>query len=304
MIDLTVEIKNLKFKNPVTVASGTFGSKDEYASFVDYGKLGAVVTKSITYEARRGNPMPRIWETPSGMMNAIGLENKGAEHFCSECLPFFKSVDTPLIVSIAGETVDEYAKLAKRLSQEKIVSALEINVSCPNVERGGMHFLARPELTAEVVRAVRGETGLLLFTKLSPEASPFMEVAEASIKAGSTGLSLINTIKSLAIDVEKRRPQLGSVFGGLSGPAIRPIALRYVYEAKQALSCPCIAMGGILTASDALEFLVAGADLVAVGTGNFVNPKAVIEVIDGIRNYMEKHNIAKIKELRWTGQNA
>ncbi|OGX05362.1 MAG: dihydroorotate dehydrogenase B catalytic subunit [Omnitrophica bacterium RIFCSPLOWO2_12_FULL_50_11] len=299
--DLTTKFAGLTFKNPVTVASGTFGSKDEYAASVDYSKLGAVVTKTVTLQPRQGNPMPRIWETPCGMLNAIGLQNKGVDDFIENKIPYFKKIRTHLIVNIAGESVDDFVALARKLDRVKGVSALELNISCPNVKRG-LEFCAKPELAHEVVAAVKGATSLPFFTKLSPEAGDFLGVAEAVIRAGSHALSLINTIRGMAVDIEKRRPQIANVCGGLSGPAIRPIALRFLYEVKRHFEIPVMAMGGIATAQDALEFLITGADLVALGTVNFVHPKATMEVLKGIEAYLKRKGHPSIDDVRGTLQ--
>lgn len=295
--DLTAKIAGIVFKNPVTVASGTFGSKDEYARYVDYARLGAIVTKTVTPKPRQGNPMPRIFETPSGMLNAIGLQNKGIDDFIEHKIPYFRKIKTHLIVNIAGESIEDFVMLAKKLDGEKGVTALELNISCPNVQKG-LEFCAKPGLTYDVVKAVKEATRLPLFTKLSPEARDFLGVAEAAIRAGSEALSLINTIRGMAVDIEKHRPQLANVFGGLSGPAIRPIALRYLYEVKRHFDVPVMAMGGITTAQDALEFLITGAHLISVGTANFVNPKASMEVLEGIEAYLVRKEYRSIDELR------
>ncbi len=296
-IDLTTKIGKLIFKNPVTVASGTFGSKDEYAKFFSYEKLGAVITKTVTRKPRTGNVMPRIWETPSGMLNAIGLQNKGIDDFTQNKIPYFKKIKTHLIVNIAGESVEDFVYLAKRLDPEIGVSALELNLSCPNVEKG-LEFCQTPELAGELVSAVKAVTKLPLFSKISPEAHDFLKVAEAIIRAGSDGISAINTIRGMAVDVERMRPRLARIFGGLSGPAIKPVALRYVYELKKNFQIPVIAMGGIVTAQDALEFLIAGADLIAVGTANFINPKASIEIVKGIEDHLKRKKFSSIDEIR------
>ncbi|OGW86200.1 MAG: dihydroorotate dehydrogenase B catalytic subunit [Omnitrophica bacterium RIFCSPHIGHO2_02_FULL_46_11] len=298
-INLTIKIGNLTFKNPVTVASGTFGSKDEYAKYVDYAKLGAIVTKTVTRKPRKGNPMPRIFETPSGMLNAIGLQNKGIDDFIEYKIPYFKKVKTHLIVNIAGESVEDFVYLAKKLDPEKSVSALELNISCPNVKKG-LEFCAKPELAYEVVKAVKEATKHPIFTKLSPEAHDFLGVADSTIRAGSDGLSLINTIRGMAVDIEKCKPQIANVFGGLSGPAIRPIALRYLHEVKRRFDIPVMAMGGIMTAQDALEFLITGAHLISVGTANFVNPKATMEILEGIETYMKRKGHQSIDSVRGT----
>ncbi len=295
--NLTTKIGQLVFKNPITVASGTFGSKDEYVKYLDYSKLGAIVTKTVTMKPRKGNQMPRIWETPSGMLNAIGLQNKGIDDFIENKVPYFKKIKTHLIVNIAGESIEDFVSLAKKLDSQKSVSALELNISCPNVKKG-LEFCAKPELAFEVVKAVKEATKLPIFTKLSPEAHDFLGVAESVIKAGSDALSLINTIRGMAVDIEKCRPQIANVFGGLSGPAIRPIALRYLHEVKRQFDIPVMAMGGIVTAQDALEFLITGANLIAIGTANFVNPRATIDVLEGIKAYMKRKNHRTLDPIR------
>ncbi len=296
-LNLTTKIANLEFKNPITVASGTFGSKDEYAKYLNYAKLGAIVTKTVTIKPRKGNKMPRIFETPSGMLNAIGLQNKGIDDFIENKIPYFRNIKTHLIVNIAGESIEDFVALAKKLDNQKGVSALELNISCPNVKKG-LEFCAKPELAYEVVKAVKDSTQLPIFTKLSPEAHDFLGVAESVIRAGSNALSLINTIRGMAVDIEQCRPQIANVFGGLSGPAIRPIALRYLHEVKRKFDIPVMAMGGIVTAQDALEFLITGAHLIAIGTANFVNPRATMDVLDGIEVYMKRKNHATLDTLR------
>lgn len=298
-IDLSTEIAGIRFKNPVTVASGTFGSKGEYARYVNYNELGAIVTKTVTRRPRKGNQMPRIFETPSGMLNAIGLQNQGIDDFIENKIPYFRNIKSHLIVNIAGESVNDFVFLAGKLDRASGVSALELNISCPNVEKG-LEFCAKPELTTEVVRAVKEATRLPIFTKLSPEARDFLGVAEAAVKAGSDALSLINTIRGMAVNIETGKPQIANVFGGLSGPAIRPIALRYLHEVKRALDIPVMAMGGIVTAEDALQFLITGAHLVAVGTANFVNPGATMKVLEGIKAYMKRKKYASIDQVRGT----
>ena len=297
--DLRVRIHNLVFKNPVTVASGTFGTSDEYSDYVPYERLGAIITKTVTRKPRQGNSMPRIYKTPAGMLNSIGLQNKGIDEFIEHKIPYFSKIKTHLIVNIAGESVEDYAAVARRLDPYKEVSALELNISCPNVKRG-LEFCAKPELAHEVVKAVKEVTKHPLITKLSPEAHDFVAVAEACIKAGSEALSAINTLKGMAVDVDGRRPRLASVFGGLSGPAIRPIALRYVYEIKKRFDVPVIASGGIMTAYDALEFIITGAHMVAVGTANFVNPRAAMEILEGLEDYLGKQGLQSIDQIRGT----
>ena len=296
-IDLETKIIGLTFKNPITVASGTFGSKDEYGPYLNYNQLGAIVTKTVTRKPRGGNRMPRIWETPSGMLNSIGLQNKGIDDFIENKIPYFQKLKTHLIVNIAGERVDDFVYLAKKLDSEQSVSALELNISCPNVAQG-LEFCAKSELAYEVVKAVKGATKHPIFTKLSPEAHDFLGVAEACLRAGSNALSLINTIRGMAVDVETRRPRLNRIFGGLSGPAIRPIALRYLYEVKRRFPTPVMAMGGIMTAEDALEFIITGADLIAVGTANFINPRSTVDILEGIESYLRRKKIKSIGDIR------
>lgn len=299
-IDLSVRIKDFIFKNPVTVASGTFGTKDEYASCVDYGKLGAMITKTITVRPRRGNPMPRICETPSGMLNAIGLQNKGLEDFIENKIPFFSKLKkTPLIVNIAGETLEDFKTLTKALHKEKaVVKAIEINLSCPNVEAGGVSFNRKRERMLDIIKTVRSETSMLLFAKLSPELGDVIEIAGEVLRSGADGLSLINTLKGLSINIYTRKPRIANVTGGLSGPAIRPVALRYVYEVKKNYDVPVIAAGGIMNVQDALEFIIAGADLVALGTANFVNPGSTMSLIQGLEDFCRSQGIHSISELR------
>ncbi len=298
-VDLTTKIKNLIFRNPITVASGTFGVKDEYKSFVDYEKLGAIITKTITVRLRVGNPMPRICETAGGMLNAIGLQNKGLEDFLENKIPHFSKVNTPLIVNIAGETTDDFRELACALDkQKKVVKALELNLSCPNVEQGGAGFMRKKERILDVMKSVRDNTDLPLIAKLSPELGDVIEIAGLVIKAGADALSLINTLKGMAVDIERRRSRIANITGGLSGPAIKPVALRYVYEVKKNYKIPVIASGGICTAEDALEFLIVGADLLAIGTANFVNPSATIMILKGIEDYCRNKGINHIDELR------
>ncbi len=299
--DLTTTIKNLTFRNPMTVASGTFGTKGEFEKVVNYGKLGAIITKTITVKPRAGNPMPRICETAGGMLNAIGLQNKGLDDFIENKIPYFAKIDTPLIVNIAGETLKDFRTLTKALDREKpVVKALELNLSCPNVESGGVNSMKKRERILDVINTVKSETDLTVFAKLSPELGDVVEIAGDVIKAGADGLSLINTLKGIAIDVHKRVPRISNITGGLSGPAIKPVALRYVYEVKKHHKVPVIASGGIMNAQDAVEFLIAGADLLAIGTANFVNPRATLDILEGIQDYCKEKKICVIDELRGT----
>lgn len=298
-INLTTRIKSLVFRNPVTVASGTFGTKDELAQLVDYEKLGAIITKTITVKPRAGNPMPRICETASGMLNAIGLQNKGLSDFLENKILHFSNINTPLIVNIAGETLADFRELTRSLDKhKKVVRAIEINLSCPNVEAGGVGFMKKRQRMIEAVKTVREETDLVIFAKLSPELGDVLETSEACLEAGADALSLINTLKGLAMDIRRGQFKLANITGGLSGPAIKPIALRYVYEVKKELDVPVIASGGIVSAEDAIEFLMVGADLIAVGTGNFIQPGATMEIVKGLTDFCQKNGIKSISELR------
>ncbi|MDN5294141.1 MAG: dihydroorotate dehydrogenase catalytic subunit [Eubacteriales bacterium] len=294
-VNLKVNLGGIEMKNPVTVASGTFGGP-EYAPYVDLNRLGAVVVKGTTLEPRQGNPTPRIWETPAGILNCIGLMNPGVEVFLHEHLPFYRQYDVPVIVNIAGNTVEEYGLLAEKLNVEG-VAGLEVNISCPNVKKGGMAFGTDPAMVREVVAAVRAATPKPVIVKLSPNVTDIVAIAEAAATAGADALSLINTLLGMAIDIRTRRPALGNVMGGLSGPAIKPVAVRCVWQVAQAVDLPIVGMGGIMTAADALEFILAGATAVAVGTANFVNPRATLDIIEGLEAYCREEGITDIKEL-------
>ena len=296
-VDLRVELAGLTLANPVLAASGTFGYGTEYADFIEVRRLGGIVTKGITVEARAGNAPPRICETPAGMLNAIGLENPGVEAFISEKMPALREFGVPVIVNIAGESVDEYVALAERLSDCEGVAALEVNLSCPNVTQGGMHFGIDSGLTRAAVAAVRRVTKLPLITKLSPNVTDITEMAQAAEAGGSDALSLINTLLGMSIDVQQRRPVLANVTGGLSGPAIRPVAVRMVWEVAQAVDLPIIGVGGITSAADALQFIMAGATAVAAGTANFVQPDVTSRIIDDLAAFCEQNNVARIAEL-------
>jgi len=302
MSRISVTIGKLKLKNPIMVASGTFGYAEEFSSFVNLRKLGAVVTKTITLNPRQGNPMPRTCETPAGMLNSIGLENPGLDEFIKEKLPFLKKIGVPLIVSIASEGApDEFITLARCLDKINSVAAIELNISCPNIKEGrrmkdeGRIISQDHEATYAVVKAVRKVTGKTLITKLSPNVTDITEIALAAEKAGSDAVSLINTLTGMSIDIEKRRPKIASGTAGLSGPAIRPIAVRMVWEVYQKIRIPIIGMGGIMDAVSAIEFFLAGSSAISVGTANFINPRATIEIIEGIKKYLIKN---KIKDLR------
>lgn len=296
-VDLTTEIAGIRMKNPVMVASGTFGFGREYSQFIDLNELGALVVKTITLEEREGNPEPRVWETPSGMLNSIGLQNKGVDYFLKEELPWLISFDVPIIVSIGGDTIQEYTQVAEQLSQVSGISALEINISCPNVKQGGMLFGTDPALTSEVVRAVKQVAEVPVIVKLTPNVTDIAEIAYEAERAEADAISLINTVRGMAINVETFKPCLGSGLGGLSGPAIKPIAVRMIWEVAQAVAVPIIGMGGIVTAEDAVEFFLAGAQAIAIGTANFINPRAVRSVIQGLERFLRSKSLASVKEL-------
>ncbi len=295
--DLSIQLGPLRLQNPVMVASGTFGYGEEYAEFIDPSQLGAVVVKGLSLEPRPGNPPPRLAETGAGMINAIGLENVGIKAFLENKLPFLVDLRVPVIVNIFGNTIEEYSELASRLHDAPGLAALEINISCPNVKEGGMVFGTDPGMAASVVEAVRKATSLPLITKLSPNVTHIATIAKAAVDAGSDMLSCINTVAAMAVDVFSRRPKLGNIFGGLSGPAIKPIALRCAYEVIRAVPCPVIGIGGIMGATDALEFLLIGARAVQVGTANFVNPCATLDIIDGIKKFLVVEGIRSIEEF-------
>lgn len=303
MVDLEVEIGRLKLKNPVMTASGTFGYGEEYAEFIDLNRLGAIVVKGLSLRPKEGNPPPRIIETPSGMLNSIGLENIGVERFIEEKVPFLRRFDTAVIVNFFGDTIDEYQEVASALSDVEGIHGLEMNVSCPNKEAGWAIFGTDPKTTYKVVSSVRKVTRLPLIVKLSPNVTDISLMARVAEEAGADALSLINTITGMAIDIRTRRPRLGNITGGLSGPAIRPVAVRMVWEASRAVTIPIIGMGGIMNHEDAIEFILAGATAVAVGTANFVRPTVTMEIIAGITEYLEENNISSIRELiggmRW-----
>ncbi len=295
-MNLTVKIGSAQFANPVTVASGTFGYAEKYYDLDEVKKLGAIVPKTVTLHAREGNPPQRIVETPSGMLNAIGIENPGADGFIRVKLPPLQEIGVPLIISILGHKDDEFVTLTEKFHRQKGVSALELNLSCPNL--GKKTLVAQdPEATRRVVKLVKEISSVPVIAKLSPNVTDIASIAQAAQDAGADAVSLINTFSAMVIDVNKRRPVLGNFSGGLSGPAIRPVAVYMVYQTAQRVRIPIIAMGGIMTAQDALEFILAGATMVAVGTANFINPRAPVEVLEGIKEYMKKNKVKDIKEI-------
>ena len=296
-VNLAVEIGSLKIKNPVMTASGTFGYGEEYEGYVDLNKLGAIVVKGLSLKPRLGNPPPRIMETAGGMLNAVGLQNIGVEAFINEKLPYLKNFGVAVIANIYGETVAEYSKVAAKLSAVRGVHALEVNVSCPNVKKGGLSFGSDPKAAAEVTRRVKAETNLPVIVKLTPNVTDIAAIAEAVERAGADALSLINTLSGMAVDLKTRTPHLKNNTGGLSGPAIKPVAVRMVWQVIQRVSIPVIGIGGIMNAEDALEFLILGAKAVQIGTANFINPRATMDVIDGMQKYLIENKIKDIKDI-------
>ena len=294
---LAVELSGIQLKNPVLVCSGTFGNGREYSEWMDLGGLGGLITKSVTLKPRAGNPPPRLWEVPYGLLNSIGLENKGLEEFLKEDLPWLHQQGLPVWVNVAGSSEEEYAEVAREVSASNMASALELNISCPNVKQGGIHFASNPDQAARLVSRVREETDMPLYVKLSPRTSDMKEMSRLMEKAGADGLSLINTMPAMALDVETARPRLGNLTGGLSGPAIHPIAVMAVWEAAAEVDIPVIGMGGIWTWRDAVELLMVGAHAVAVGTANFLNPQAPLEILAGLRDFMDRKGIGTISEI-------
>jgi dihydroorotate dehydrogenase (NAD+) catalytic subunit len=296
-VDLSVDLGGLTLRNPVMSASGTFASGREFADFIDLSRLGALVTKGVSAQPWAGNDSPRIAETASGMLNSIGLQNPGVETFCSRDLAWLGERDVPVIVNVSGHAVAEYAAVVERLEREPGVAAYEVNISCPNVDAGGMAFGTTCDAAAEVTRAVRAVTQRPVIMKLSPNVTDIAEIARAVEAEGADAVSLINTLLGMAIDAETRRPKLARTVGGLSGPAIKPVALRMVWQVANAVSVPVIGCGGVMTGEDAIEFLLAGASAVQVGTANFVDPTATVRVIDGITEYCVRHGVASVREL-------
>lgn len=295
-VDLAVEIAGMKMKNPVMTASGTFGFGEEYGEFYPIGMLGAVVVKGLTLKSRTGNPPPRIAETPAGIINSVGLQNPGVDWFVEKELPRLLESATNIIANVAGNTVEEYCLMVDKLDRTG-VAAVELNLSCPNVKEGGMAFGLDPDSVYRVTREARGAGKKPLIVKLSPNVRDIVEIALAAQEGGADAISLINTLLAMDIDIKSRKPVLANVFGGLSGPAVKPVALRMVYQVARAVSIPVIGMGGILDWKDAVQFLLAGATAVAIGTANFVNPYAPVEVIEGIEKYLEQEGFASVKDI-------
>ena len=298
--DLRANIGGIILRNPVITASGTFGYGEEFRSLVDLNRIGAIIVKGLSLEPSKGNKPPRVVETPCGMLNAIGLENVGIDTFINKKLPFLRTLATPVIVNIYGKSIDEYARLAEIIEDVADIAAIEVNISCPNVKKGGIAFGVKAKSAYKVTKAVREKTTKTLIVKLSPNVTDITEIAESAVEAGADSLSLINTITGMAIDINTRRPKLANITGGLSGPAIKPIALRMVWQVAQKVKVPVIGVGGIFSAEDAIEFFIAGATAVQIGTANFVNPGATIDIIEGIEKYLAERNISSLSEITGT----
>jgi len=295
--NISVDIGGITLKNPVMTASGTFSYGAEFNDLIDLNRLGGIIVKGLSLEPSKGNPPPRIVETPCGMLNAIGLENVGIEAFINEKLPFLRSIDTPVIANIYGQTIDEYARLAERIDAVADIDGIELNISCPNVKSGGVAFGVDPDVAEKVVSRVRENSSKYLMVKLSPNVTDVVQIAKRAESGGADAISLINTITGMAVDLQARKPVLANITGGLSGPAIKPIALRMVWQVAGAVDIPVIGIGGIMTAADALEFILVGAAAVQVGTANFVNPAVTMEIIDGISDYLLENEIDDIATL-------
>ena len=295
--DLHIDIGGIQLKNPVITASGTFGYGREFKSLVNLDRLGAIIVKGLSLSPAKGNPPPRIVETSCGMLNAIGLENVGLDVFIEKKCPFFRRLQTPVLVNIYGQTADQYEALAERLDTLAEVAGIEVNISCPNVKSGGIAFGVVPEAAQQVVAAVRRKTVKPLMVKLSPNVTDITEIAKTVEGAGADAISLINTITGMAVDIESRRPCLANITGGYSGPGIKPVALRMVWQVASAVKVPIVGIGGIMSAADAVEFLIVGASAIQVGTANFVDPGVTMEIIDGIEAYLIKHKLASVADL-------
>ena len=297
MVDLSVEIGKLKLKNPIMTASGTFEYGEEFADFIDLNRLGGIIVKGTTLHHREGNPYPRMAETPSGMLNAVGLQNKGVDYFIEHIYPRIKDLDTRVIVNVSGSCIDDYVAVCEKLSPLDKVAAVEINISCPNVKQGGMGFGTTCSGAESVTSAVRKAYDGTMIVKLTPNVTDITEIARAVEAAGADAVSLTNTFLGMAIDVEKRKPMLSTITGGLSGPCIRPIAVRMVWQVANAVKVPVVGLGGIASGRDAIEFLLAGATAVQIGTANFVDPQVTIKAIDYIEDYLKRHQITSVREL-------
>ena len=297
MVDLSVALGKMQLKNPVMTASGTFGYGTEYADFMDVSRIGGIIVKGTTLRDRQGNPYPRMAETPAGMLNAVGLQNKGVDYFIEHIYPTVKNIGTDIFVNVSGSTVEDYIETAERLNELDKIPGIELNISCPNVKEGGMAFGTSCPSAAQVVKAVRRVYKNELMVKLSPNVTNISEIALAVEAQGADSISLINTLLGMAIDAEKRRPVLSTVTGGLSGPAVKPVALRMVWQVANAVKVPVVGMGGIMNATDAIEFILAGAAAVQIGTANFIDPQVSEKVLEGIEDYLIRHKINSVKEI-------
>lgn len=297
MADLRVQLGKLELKNPVMTASGTFGYGTEYTDFIDISRIGGIIVKGTTLRERQGNAYPRMAETPSGMLNAVGLQNKGVDYFIEKIYPNISDIDTSIFVNVSGSTVEDYIITAEKLNDLEKIPGIELNISCPNVKEGGMAFGTSCLSAAQVVREVRRVYKNELMVKLSPNVTDISEIALAVEAEGADSISLINTLLGMAINAERRKPVLSTITGGLSGPAVKPIALRMVWQVAKAVKVPVVGMGGIMNATDAIEFLLAGANAVQIGTANFIDPTVTMKIIDGIESYMAKHKFDSVKEL-------
>ncbi len=297
MADLSVNIGNLKLSNPVMTASGTFGYGKEFEDFVDLEKIGGIIVKGTTLHRREGNPYPRMAETPMGMLNAVGLQNKGVDYFISEIYPQIKDIRTNMIVNLSGSAIEDYVQTAEKINALDAIPAIELNISCPNVKQGGMAFGVTASGASEVVKAVREVYKKTLIVKLSPNVTDITEIARAVEGAGADSVSLINTLLGMAIDAEKRRPVLSTITGGMSGAAVKPIALRMVWQVSKAVKIPVIGLGGIMNWKDAVEFLLAGASAIQIGTANFIDPAITVKVSDGINDYLDRHGFTSVKDI-------
>ena len=297
MPDLSVNIAGLHFKNPVTTASGTFGYGDEFSDFMDVGKLGGIFVKAVTGKNRDGNAYPRMAETASGMLNSVGLQNKGVDHFCREIYPRIRHFDTQIIVNVSGSTIEEYVEVAEKINALDKIPAIELNISCPNVKSGGMAFGTIPSMATEVTAEVRKVYKKVLMVKLSPNVTSITDLAKAVVDGGADVITLINTLLGMAIDAERRRPVLSTITGGLSGPCIKPVALRMVWQVHKAVKVPLIGLGGIMNSTDAIEFMLAGASAIQVGTANFIDPAVSLKIIEGMEKYMVRHGIRDMAGL-------
>jgi len=297
MANLNINIGKLQLKNPVMTASGTFGYGSEYSDFMDISRIGGIIVKGTTIRARQGNPYPRMAETYSGMLNAVGLQNKGVDYFINHIYPTVKDIDTNIIVNVSGSTIEEYVETAEKLNSLENIPAIELNISCPNVKEGGMAFGTSCLSAAQVVREVRRAYKNELIVKLSPNVTDISEIALAVEAEGADSVSLINTLLGMAIDAEKRKPVLSTITGGLSGPAVKPIALRMVWQVARAVKIPVIGLGGIMNAADAIEFMLAGATAIQIGTANFIDPTVTIKVIDGINEYLDRHKFQSVTDI-------